>query len=48
MNGLDVAIFVIVLLIVISVMVAVKVLKQRRSTQNLIPLTWSNIYHGDK
>ena len=45
MNGLDVAIIVIVFLIVAGILFAFKAWRQRRSTQYLIPLTWSNIYH---
>ena len=45
MNGLDMAIFVIVILIVVGVLFAVKAWRQRRSTQNLIPRKWTDIYH---
>jgi len=46
MNGLDVAIIVIVFLIVVGVLVVVNVWRRSRSTQHLTPLTWSNIYHS--
>jgi ABC-type spermidine/putrescine transport system permease subunit II len=46
MNGLDVAIVVIIFVIVVGVLIAVKVWRQSRSAQHLVPLTWSKIYHG--
>jgi len=48
MNGLYVAIFLLVLMIAAGVLVAVKAWRQRRATQQLVALTWSNIYHDGK
>jgi hypothetical protein len=48
MNGLDMAILVIVFLIVVGVLFAVKAWRHRRTTQHLIPLKWSDIYHDDE
>jgi len=48
MNGLEITLLVLVLLIVVGGLFAAKAWRKRRSTQHLLPLTWSNIYHGDE
>jgi len=46
MNGLYIALFVLFVMIVAVILVGVMAWRHRRSAQHLVPLTWSNIYHG--